>query len=259
MRRYSLVLLLALFSTGCFRSTTTISLRPDGSGTVVQETGMTAQALAMIKSMAGGQNAKDVPPDLFGEEQAKKAAATMGVTFVSGEPFKTAEFEGYRARYSFTDISQVKVNMEQNAAQMSATGKEPPFSFNFNRGASSSVLTIQMPDQVPTKGKLPMLPSGAAGTDAEKAQAAQAMAMMKSMMRGMFIDITLDVDGKILKSNAAHVAGSRVTLLQVDVDKLLSDESALQKLQAATDLKSFANIPGLKVSPEPKIRIEFSR
>ena len=258
MRRYSIVLLLALVSTGCFRSTTAITLRPDGSGTVVQETGMTAQALAMLKNMGGGQNIKDPTADMFGEEQAKKTAATMGVTFVSGEPFKTGEFEGYRARYSFTDISQVKVNMEQNASQMSGS-KEPPFSFNFNRAGSSSVLTIQMPDQVPTKGQLPMLPSGAATSDAEKAQAAQMMAMMKSMMRGLFVDITLNVDGKILKSNAAHVDGSRITLLQIDFDKLLADESALQKLQAATDIKSFANIPGLKVSPEPKIRIEFSR
>jgi hypothetical protein len=258
MRRYSIVLLLALVSTGCFRSSTTITLRPDGSGTVVQETGMTAQALAMVKSVGAGQDAKGLGAELFGEEQAKKTAATMGVTFVSGEPFKTGEFEGYRARYSFADVSQVKVNMEQSASQMSG-GKEPPFGFNFSRGASSSVLTIQMPEQVPTKGQLPMLPSGAGTSDAEKAQAAQAMAMMKSMMRGMFVEIALDVDGKILKSNAAHVDGSRITLLQVDFDKLLADEAGMQKLQGATDLKGLASVPGLKISPEPKIRIEFTR
>jgi hypothetical protein len=258
MKRSSLVLLLALTSTGCFRSTTTITLRPDGSGTVVQETGMTAQSMAMLKSMAPAQNAKDPSSEIFGEEQAKKAAATMGVTFVSGEPFKTAEFEGYRARYSFTDIAQVKVNMEQSAAAVSGS-KQPPFGFNFNRGAASSVLTIQMPEQVPTKGQLPMLPTSAGGTDADKAQAAQAMAMMKTMMRGLFVDITLNVDGRIVKTNASHVDGSKITLLQVDFDKLLTDETALQKLQAATDLKSFANIPGLKVSAEPKVTIEISR
>lgn len=217
---------------------------------------MTAQSLAMLKGMASGQNAPDATAEIFGEEQARKAAATMGVTFVSGEPFKTAEFEGYRARYSFADISQVKVNMEQSAAKMPGA-KQAPFAFTFTRGPASSVLTIQMPDQTP-KGKLPMLPSGGTGTEAEKAQAAQALAMMKTMMRGMFVDVTLDVDGRILKSNAPH-EGSRVTLLQVDVDKLLADETALQKLQGATDLKSFANIAGLKVPSEPKLTIEFTR
>jgi hypothetical protein len=212
----------------------------------------------MLKGMASGQGAKDATSEIFGEEQARKAAATMGVTFVSGEPFKTAEFEGYRARYSFADIAQVKVNMEQASSTMPGS-KQPPFGFNFNRGATSSVLTIQMPNQMPTKGQMPMLPSGAAGTDAEKAQAAQALAMMKTMMRGMFVDIALNVEGKILKSNASHVEGSRITLLQIDFDKLMADETALQKLQAANDLKSLASIPGLKVSADPKLTIEFSR
>lgn len=217
---------------------------------------MTAQSLAMLKGMGSGQNAADASAEIFGEEQARKAADSMGVTFVSGEPFKTAEFEGYRARYSFSDISQVKVNMEQTAK---VSGGKPPFAFSFTRGASSSVLTIQMPDQVPTQGPLPMLPSGGTGTDAEKAQATQMLTMMKTMMRGMFVDVTLNVDGKVLKSNAPVVEGSRVTLLQVDLDKLLADESALLKLQGATDLKSFANVPGLKVPTDPTLTIEFSR
>jgi hypothetical protein len=249
----------ALASAGCIRSTTAIDLHPDGSGTIVQETGVSAQAQAMLKGMGGNQTGGG-PTELFSEEQARKAAAAMGVTFVSGEPIKTADLEGYRARFSFDDISKVKVSMEQGAAAVGgAESKQPPFSFSFNRGPSSSILTIDMPEQMPSSKALSGLPGAGGTTDADKAQAAQALAMMKMMMRGLFVDVALNVDGRILKSNANHVDGSRVTLLQIDFDKLLADDTALQRLQAATDAKSLEGIPGLKIVSEPKLTIEFAR
>ena len=243
---------------GCLRSTTTIDLRPDGTGTVVQETAVTSQALAMLKGFSPQQTGADAPSELFGEEQARKAAATMGVTFVSGEPFKTGEMEGYRARYSFDDIAKVKVNMQQQATPGVSSDKQPPFAFTFDRGATASVLTIEMPEKLPGGTPIPGMPT-AGGTDAEKAQAAQALGMMKAMMRGMFVDVSLNVTGRILKTNAPHVEGSRVTLLQIDLDKMLADEAALQKLQAATDLKGLTGVPGLKVPSGPTTTIQFSR
>jgi hypothetical protein len=256
MRRTLIALLLALASAGCLRSTTTIELKPDGSGTVVQETGMTAEALGMLKGLASAKESKEVPGELFGEDQARKAAATMGVTFVSGEPFKANGMEGYRARYSFDDIAKIKVNMDQGGEMGSGTRK-PPFGFVFNRGATTSLLTIQMPDQ-PTSGAFPGMPA-TGGSDVDKAQAAQALAMMKMMMRGLFVDVTLNVNGRIVKSNSPYVDGSRVTLLQIDFDKLMADEASLLKLQSAKDLKTLSSVPGLKISSEPKVTVEFSR
>ncbi len=260
IRRCSLALLIALGSAGCLRSTTTIDLKADGSGTIVQETAVSAQALGMLQGLAGANQTGEKPPQLFGEEQARKAAATMGVTFVSGEAVKTGDLEGYRARYAFDDISKVTVKMDQGTDSVApgSDTKKPPFGFTFKRGAAASVLTIQMPDQTPgAAGALPI--PGGGGSDAEKAQAAQAMAMMKMMMRGLFVDVALNVNGRIIKSNAPYVEGSRVTLMQIDFDKLLSDDTALLKLQSAKDIKSLAAVPGLKVVTEPIVTIEFSR
>ena len=259
VRRCSLALLVALCTSGCLRSTTTIDLKDDGSGTIVQETAVSTQALGMLQGLAGANQTGDKPAQLFGEEQARKAADTMGVTFVSGEPYKTGELEGYRARYAFADIAKVNLKMDQgtNSLAPGAEAKKPPFGFAFKRGSAASTLTIQMPDQTPgTPGALPF-PGG--GSDADKAQMAQAMGMMKMMMRGLFVDVALNVNGRIIKSNAPYVEGSRVTLLQIDFDKLLADDTALLKLQSAKDLKSLASVPGLKVVTEPKVTIEFSR
>ena len=255
-----LVLLTALLTSGCLRSTTTIELKPDGSGTIVQENAVGAEALAMLKSFAGSaqQGKGAASPDIFTQEQAMKTAESMGVTFVSGEPIKTADLEGYRARYRFDDITKIKVNMKQTPDAMSGAGSDqPPFGFTFAKGSSSSTLTIQMPDQMPGGSALPGLPGGR-GANADPAQAAQAMAMMKMMMKGLFVDLSLAVDGRIIKSNASHVEGSKVTLLQLDFDKLLQDEANFKKLEAATDLKTLASVAGLKVSSDPKVVIEFS-
>jgi sorbitol-specific phosphotransferase system component IIA len=261
IRRSALALLVAIGSAGCLRSTTVIDVKGDGSGTIVQETAVSAQALGLLQGMGGANQAGDKPASLFTEEQARKAAAAMGVTFVSGEPIKTVELEGYRARYAFDDIGKVTVKMDQATDDLApgSSTKKPPFGFTFTRGATSSVLNIRMPDQAPGAGPGGLPLPGAGGTDADKAQAAQAMAMMKMMMKGLFVDVALTVNGRILKSNAPYVDGSRVTLMQIDFDKLLADEAALLKLQSAKDIKSLAAVPGLKVVTEPNVTIEFSR
>ena len=47
--------------------------------------------------------------------------------------------------------------------------------------------------------------------------------------------------------------------MQIDFDKLMADAATLDKLQAATDLKALANLPGLKILNAPKTTIEFGR
>jgi hypothetical protein len=76
MSRFAIVLFVAATCTACLRSTTVISLKPDGSGTIVQETGISAQAMEMIKGMAAGAGEKEAAAskELFGEAEARKAA-----------------------------------------------------------------------------------------------------------------------------------------------------------------------------------------
>jgi hypothetical protein len=263
MQRYAGLVLVALLASGCLRSTTVISVKPDGSGTVVQETGVSPQALAMLQGMAGSSaEPGKMPPQLFGEEQARKAAETMGIQFVSGEPMKTAQMEGYRARFAFDDVRKLRMKMNQDPTKNAATtsGGDSPFGFDFERRGSSSVLTIVMPEKADgAAGMNPINGLGVGGNKTDPQANQQAMQMMKVMMQGLFVDITLAVDGRIIKTNAPHVNGSQVTLMQIDFDKLLADEAALQKLQGATDLKSLASVPGLKVIADRKVMVEFGR
>jgi hypothetical protein len=262
MKRLAALFALAL------TSTTVVTIKPDGSGTIVQENGLSPQAMGMMKSMAASQGAQTGgSPEIFGEAQARKTADSMGVRFVSGEPIKTAQFEGYRANFAFDDVRkiQMKLNEDPTGGALGSAGSSstPPFGFTFERNAASSLLTITLPqDKLPGGGPLGAMggkipKSDAAGADA--AQTAQMLSMMKVMMQGLFVDVSLNVDGRIVKTNAPHIEGNRLTLLQLDFDKLLADETAFQKLQSASDLKSLGGIAGLKVVTEPKLTVEIAR
>jgi hypothetical protein len=264
MRHWSVLFCIAVTCSACVRATTAITVRADGSGTIEQVVGATPQAMAMIQSFsAGREGGPGSGPGMFSEAEAKKAAAQMGVRFVSGEPIKTAELEGYKAHYAFDDIAKLKMNMQQAAETAAPTAgdrtSEPPFGFGFERRGASSVVTIQMPDKAPGGKSIMGLPEMPGGGGADAQENAQALAMMKMMMKGLYIDISLAVDGRITKTNAPYVEGSRVTLVQVDFDKLLADEAGFLKLQQASDLKTLKDVPGMKIVADPKVTVEFGR
>ena len=261
--RLAAVILFALACTGCFRATTLVTVRPDGSGTIDQEMGMKPETVAMLKSMAGGragQDTKDVSAELFTEKQARETGDKIGARFVSGEPLKTADVEGYRAHYTFDDITKLQMKMGQQEAQMAeASGGQadtarPPLVFEFARGASSSTLTIRMPEQAPST------PLSKMGTDSSQdmMKTEQAMAMVNTMMAGLYVDLTLAIDGKVIKSNTP-VTGNRLTLLQMDFDKMLQDPGVLEKLRQSKTLAALQGVPGLTVASVPTVTIEFAK
>lgn len=264
MRRVLALVLTALSCTACLRSSTVITVKQDGSGTIDQEIGVSPQALAMLRSFANSGDAKAAPPTdgIFGPQQAQKLAADMGVRYVSGEPIKTGEMEGFRAKYAFDNVSQIRMKMNQNAGPAASAGvaDEPPFGFDFERRGEASVLTIRMPEQkMGDKSPFSQLTQMPGAKDGSPADNEQAIGMMKMMMRGLFVDVSLAVDGRIVKTNAPYVTGSKVTLAQMDFDTLLANDTAIQKLQKASEPKQLKDIPGLKLITDPKVTIEFVR
>ena len=118
------------------------------------------------------------------------------------------------------------------------------------------MLTINIPEPKPGEtGMLPKMP-GSSGSSQDNAQA---MSMLMPMLRGLYVDVSLVVDGKIIKTNAPYVAGSQVTLVQFDFDKVSAADGALQKLQQITDPRQLKDIPGVRMLTEPVVTIEFGR
>ena len=261
MKRMLFVLSLMLACTGCLHVSTLITLKPDGSGTMNQEIGMNPQALSMLAAFAGnGRGGQPGPKldDVFTEQKAREQAEKMGVRFVSGTPIDTPTLKGYRAQYAFDDIKALKVRMQdaQMARGDGSAGRDP-FDFDFTKGASSSTLTIRIPQDM-ERAPMAQLSRGDNPAVSDE-QAKQMLAMMRPMFAGMYIDVAVAVDGQIVRTNAPFVTGNRVTLVQVDMDKIINDETAWAKLQKATTPADMRSIVGMKVPTEPTLTIEFRK
>jgi len=65
-----------------------------------------------------------------------------------------------------------------------------------------------------------------------------------------------------VRTSSRYVDGQRVTLLEVDLDRVLADEAFLARLQAAKtpdELRAVTkNAPGLKINLDPEITVEFT-
>ncbi len=260
------VVLVATLCTGCIRSATVINVKADGSGTVEQTMLVN---LGLMKGMLGGLGGQSTPaPGALNEADLKRTATRMGegVTYVSAEPVKSPDgFEGTKAIYAFTDVTKLRVDQDPNLSgpTMGGISTPPkdsnPVTFAFAVAGGLNTLTVSLKDEPkPADGKTPA-PTG--GPDMDNPQM---MEMMKSMFKGFKVSIDVVVDGAIVETNADHVAGSRVTLLEMDMETLLKDEAKLKELQkvlgpgaSVSELKPYLkDVKGLKING-PVVTIAF--
>jgi hypothetical protein len=264
LARVVAVLAASLSLAACINSGTLIKVKPDGSGTVEQTLLMNAQALkGLMMSLDPQGQAQGSSP--FSEAQLKQTAEKLGkgVRYVSSTPLSQGGFEGVKAIYAFDDINQIRVDQDPNVAgsstgTMSNADNSNPVTFKHARQGGNSVLTVTFNENVKAGAPPP--------ADAPPAQPPDPamMQMIKSMFQGFRVAIDLEVDGKIVKTNADHVTGSRVTLLEVDMSALLEDEEKLRALQtqlrpgaSIADVKPYLkDVKGVKIN-DPVVTIEY--
>ena len=222
---------------GCLQNETTIHLNKDGSGTLVEETRFGPQMLAMFDQMAAvgdaQGNKQDPVAKMFSEAQAKTRAGELGegVVFEKSEAVQANGAKGARVTYRFKDINQLKLapgdsmkNLSPMAAAAApAANKAAPISFTYAAGK----LTIKMPD--PAKAKLPDVPADEQAnmpdTDNPETQT-----MMKQMLGDMTVSLKVVIEPGIAETNATHQDGNTLTLMAINMGKLLDQPDTLKKL-----------------------------
>jgi hypothetical protein len=210
--------------------------------------------LRQFAALSGG--AGDFEP--VSEQQARDGAAALGpgVTYVSSTPINSPEGVGREIKYAFTDINMLKLDQAppppggMPAPATPASDGEPRVSFALTRPAGgNALLTI----------KIPQLP--AIGGDTSNGPSLEQFAMLKPLLAGARITIDIEPAGQLVRTTSPYVSGNRVTLLDVNVDALLADDTLLQRLQAAKtpdEAKAILkNVPGLKANLDPELTIEF--
>jgi hypothetical protein len=270
----NLLLLLSTLSflvlPSCFQSDVAIHLNKDGSGTIVEETKFGAQMMAMMNQMAaglGGDAKADPLKDMLSEDKAKARATELGkdVTFVKSEPVEKDGAKGARTTYAFKNINDLSVSTSDGMKNASPEGapeqpgakKEDPIKFNYADG----LLTVKMPKKEQ---------ADAAKADAAKPDANQAEnvggpeeAMMKQMLADMRISIKLVIEPGIAESNATHIDGNTITLMEMDFGKLVNNADAFKKLKTmgeekdpAAAINALKGIPGVKFEIKDEITVK---
>jgi len=254
--RLTSLLLGTIASAGCFQMTTVLKVNADGRGTIEHRMLLTTQALAQLRQFAafgGGQSF-----DPLSEKQARDMASVIGpgVTFVSSTPISTAAGQGRESIYAFDDVNQLKVSTQPpppggvtvKTPGLSTQGETVTFSLTHETNGNA-VLHINVPEP----NWFDALGSG---------KASNQMSTIKAMLAGAHILLAVEPEGAVARTSSPYADGQRVTLLEVDLDQVLKDETLLARLQAATtpeELKAIVkDAAGLKINFDREITIEFT-
>ena len=269
-------LLAVVCFSGCLQEEKIIKLKTDGSGTVEETMVMSKEVVAQMKQMADGFGAlaggkakgegAAAPFQIMDEKKLREAAGKMGegVTFVSAKPVSTAMGEGFAAVYAFTDINKLKIDQnpgdnmpgaDNPMMQKANKAKKEPVKFEFVKGSPAS-LTVKMPQ--PKQSDLPKErpPVPAGGQD-------MAGMMMQQMFKDMKVSLAIEVAGRIVQSNAEYKDATRVTLMEMDFNKVLANPEkfkALSQAQPKTIEEAKALVKGtegIKAETQPVVTVKF--
>ena len=268
--RLALCAVAAAAVSGCIQSSTLIKMKPDGSGTIEQTMTMNADAVAQFSALAAMGDDKGKTKgidDLFSEKDARAAADKMGqgVTFVSSQKIDTPDRKGIQATYAFTDITKISIeemNSPSNVPDTGGTGsspKDPPMKFQFKSLPDGhAILTILQPG---VDKAMNAAPASKPDSSVDPKMAEQGLAMMKTFMKGLKIDVAVQVP-HVVKTSSQYVDGGTVTLLSMDFDTILADPTMAERLNKVTNLSDtkalLRDFKGVKINLEPQVTIEFT-
>jgi len=258
LARLLVLLAVALASGACFQMTTVLNVSADGSGTITHRMVYSNQALAQLRQFAAFGGGRGATFDPLSEQQARDMAASIGtgVTYVGSTPVTSPSGQGRESTYAFADVSQLRISTQPAApgglpigAQALGTASES-ITFSLTREADgNAVLHIHVPEP----NFLDALGSPAAASQ---------IGMVKAMLAGAHMLLIAEPNGAVARTSSPYVDGQRVTLLEVDLDEVLKDDTLLPRLQAAKTQEEAKAIvqaaPGLKINLDRDITIEFT-
>ncbi|HEY6837461.1 MAG TPA: hypothetical protein VI389_01830 [Geobacteraceae bacterium] len=279
LRLFGLGTLLATLS-GCFQVSTVVRVNQDGSGTIEERMLVSKKLVAQLNefmhAFAEEGTEPPKPMELFEPEKLRQAAKGMGeeVSFTGAKKLDTDEFEGYAAEYAFADINRLRLNQKSSPPLPSAKteDKSPALMFSFTKGTKGNPATLVVRQQ-DAQAASPAPNTAPPATASSPEQAAKPGATpadpqikaLEDMFNGLRISMAVEVNGTITKTNATYHDASRVTVIDLDWERLSGASDKLAGLGAsggdisvAEARKILKDIPGIKVDLNDELRVEFT-
>ena len=275
----------ALLAAGCIKEKMLVVVNGDGSGNIVLDTSLTAEAAAMMQSTAanfasafGETNAAEaVKEELIKEDELRERASEFGegVEFVRLKRTKDAAGEGAIAVYGFKDVTKIRLPLQKNSGaggpgDLAEGGEAKPgqaVTFAFTPG-DTKTLKINVPQEPKEKAekaaateKAKDAPAGAEGLE-EMGKAM--MGPMLQMFKGLEMSIAVQVKGEVVKSSASHrqgEKGERAMLMELKFDELMKSPKfagIFEKSQGGDmPTTELLGLPGFTFETSPEVVIEF--
>lgn len=263
-----LPLLLLFFVCGCLEVSQDIHVRKDGSGSIVERVMMSKSALKQLNdffsSFPSDKKSKPEKMDIYDKKKLVADAANYGpdVEYVKSKKLTSKTMEGYEVEYSFKDINALRINQNPGdkgpkKSDSKQESKEENVTFHFEKG-SPALLTVNFEGQSKPSKKEKQKAQKTSKEDEKKA-----IDQMREILKDFYIGITVQPEGEIVETNATYREGNKITLLEMDFNKLLSDEKMLETfakkdpdtIEEAKDLVK--KLPGFKIEPNKKVTIKF--
>lgn len=267
--KFALLLLLPALVAGCLQMERVVQVNSDGSGVLIERLVLGND----IAEMMAGMRSEGEPFSIRDDDKLRGNAASFGdsVRFVSATDVVTDFGRGYEARYAFDDINTLRIGQDvedsmpgESAASDDADGEEPKYTTFTLRHTNPVGLVIHWPvDEAGPDSEAEDSTSEYPDATSTPEQEQMAMEMMKMAFQDMRVAMHVDIMGDIVGTNATHVEGTRITLMDIDFGAFLANEAALQAMAgkkpgSVADMKELMRlIPGLKLEIEPKVAILF--
>ncbi len=258
-----LLIIAVTFITGCIKVETKVKINKDGSGRIFETVIMSKIFAEMISQFAGsfGDSTDTEKFQLFDEKDFIESAKDFGsgVQFTGGESVSEDGWEGFKAEYSFDDLNKIRLEPAPNNIvsigmedQQVEENKEY-FYFKFIKGDIPEVI-ISRPEIEKDFNR--------EKTEAED-NSDEVNDEFFKLMEGMRVDVSLEFEGEIVESNATHVEGSTVTLLSMDIGKIVKNKETLEILKNSQpeeieDMEVYVEkIPGMKLELKKHVTVKF--
>ncbi len=267
--KLTLLALASVLIAGCLQVERIVQVNADGSGVLIERMVLGNEIIDMM----AGMQPEGETFNIRDNRKLSGNAAKYGdsVRFLSATDLVTDFGRGYEARYAFDDINLLRIpqNVEDSIPGDSAARDDSP-----DGKTNYTTFTLRRTNPVGLVIHWPVNESGpgvaAEDSTAENSDATStpeqeqmAMEMMKMALEDMRMAMHVEVMGEIVDTNATHINGTRVTLIDIDFGAFLSNEAALEamaakKLDSVADMKEMMKlIPGLKLEIEPLVAILF--
>lgn len=267
----SALFLLAL--TSCIDVTTKVKLNTNGSGTIEETVMISKDIIAMLEGfMAFDSTDSEVQKtEMFSEDELKNEASSFGegVKYISSEKHETQTMKGYTAVYSFNDINKVKVENDpgekvpSNFDSQDDVEKEDVITFNFTKEKPLS-LKIFIPKSEKSEDENDEVGFVETEENEMETDTTGMAQQMQMMFKNMKVSVSLEINGKIVETDAAFVDGNKITLFEMDFEKLLSDPEKLEQLEKTKPdnfeqaLELMKDIPGFKIEFKEVVNVIFN-